>query len=80
MLRLQQSQNGEAKDLLIRSLGILETGNAPQTDISLVLDDLATVYTREQQWALAKQTYERSLEIDRRVLGDDHARGNHASE
>jgi serine/threonine protein kinase/Tfp pilus assembly protein PilF len=74
MLRLQQSQNGEAKDLLIRSLGILETGNAPQADISLVLDDLATVYAREQQWALAKQTYERALEIDRRVLGDNHAR------
>jgi eukaryotic-like serine/threonine-protein kinase len=74
MLRLQQGQNGEAKDLFVRSLGILETSNAPQADISAVLDDLATVYTREQQWALAKQTYERSLEIDRRVLGDDHAR------
>ena len=74
MLRLQQSQNGEAKDLVIRSLGILETARALQADISLVLDDLATVYTREQQWALAKQTYERSLEIDRRVLGDNHAR------
>ena len=32
------------------------------------------MYTREQQWALAKQTYERALEIDRRVLGDDHPR------
>jgi eukaryotic-like serine/threonine-protein kinase len=74
MLRLQQSQNGEAKDLYIRSLAILETSNAPQTDVSAVLDDLATVYTREQQWALAKQTYERSLETDRRVLGDDHPR------
>jgi eukaryotic-like serine/threonine-protein kinase len=74
MLRLQQSQNGEAKDLYIRSLAILETSNAPQTDVSAVLDDLATVYTREQQWSLAKQTYERSLEIDRRVLGDDHPR------
>jgi eukaryotic-like serine/threonine-protein kinase len=74
MLRLQQSQNGEAKDLYIRSLDILEKSSAPQADISAVLDDLATVYTREQQWALAKQTYERSLEIDRRVLGDDHPR------
>src|SRR5450631_4192811 len=74
MLRLQQGQNNDAKDLYIRSLGILETSNAPQADISAVLDDLATVYTREQQWALAKQTYERSLEIDRRVLGDNHAR------
>jgi len=74
MLRQQQGQDGEAKDLYIRSLAILETSNAQQTDVSAVLDDLATVYTREQQWALAKQTYERSLEIDRRVLGDDHAR------
>lgn len=74
MLRLQQGQFGEAKDLYIRSLGILETSGVQQADVSVVLDDLATVYTREQQWALAKQTYERSLEIDRRALGDDHPR------
>ena len=74
MLRHQQGQYGEVKNLYNRSLGILEAGSAPQTDVALVLDDLATVYTREQQWALAKQTYERSLEIDRRMLGDDHAR------
>ena len=74
MLRLQQGQHGEAKELYVRSLDILEAGAAPQTEVAAVLDDLATVYTREQQWALAKQTYERSLQIDRRVLGDDHAR------
>jgi tetratricopeptide (TPR) repeat protein len=74
MLRLQQGQNAEAKDLYIRSLRILEASNAQQADVSAVLDDLATVYTREQQWALAKQTYERSLDIDRRVLGEDHPR------
>jgi tetratricopeptide (TPR) repeat protein len=74
MLRHQQGQIGEAKELYVRSLGILETSAAPQTDIAAVLDDLATVYAREQQWALAKRTYERSLEIDRRVLGDDHPR------
>jgi eukaryotic-like serine/threonine-protein kinase len=74
MLRLQQGQLGAAKDLYIRSLGILETSTAPPTDIAAVLDDLATVYTREQHWALAKQTYERSLEIYRRVLGDEHPR------
>jgi serine/threonine-protein kinase len=74
MLRQQQGQDGEARDLYIRSLGILETSQAPQTDVSAVLDDLATVYTREQQWVLAKQTYERSLQIDRHVLGDDHPR------
>ncbi len=39
-----------------------------------MLSDLAKVYAREQQWALAKQTHERALEIDRRVLGDDHPR------
>jgi eukaryotic-like serine/threonine-protein kinase len=74
MLRLQQGQLGGAKDLYIRSLGILETSTAAPTDIAAVLDDLATVYTREQHWALAKQTYERSLEIYRRVLGDEHPR------
>jgi serine/threonine-protein kinase len=74
MLRHQQGQFGEAKDLYIHSLGILETSLAPQTDVSAVLDDLAKVYAREQQWTLAKQTYERALEIDRRVLGDGHPR------
>ena len=74
MLRHQQGQIGEAKELYVRSLGILETSAAPQTDIAAVLDDLATMYTREQQWSLAKRTYERSLEIYRRVLGEEHPR------
>jgi eukaryotic-like serine/threonine-protein kinase len=74
MLRYQQGQLGEAKNLYIRSLRNLETSQAPQADVSLVLSDLAKVYTREQLWALAKQTYERALEVDRRVLGDDHPR------
>jgi eukaryotic-like serine/threonine-protein kinase len=74
MLRFQQGRHGEAKELYIRSLDILKTSGAQQADISAVLDDLATVYTRQHEWALAKQTYERSLEIDRRVLGDDHPR------
>ncbi len=55
-------------------LAISETTLAPQTDVSAVLDDLAQIYSREQQWALAKQTYERALDVDRRVLGDDHPR------
>jgi eukaryotic-like serine/threonine-protein kinase len=74
MLRHQQGQIGEAKELYVRSLGILETSAASQTDIAAVLDDLATMYTREQQWSLAKRTYERSLEIYRRVLGEEHPR------
>ncbi len=74
MLRHAQGQFAEAKRLYKQSLGIMETALAPQSEISAVLDDLAKVYAREQQWALAKQTYERSLEIDRRVLGDDHPR------
>ncbi len=73
-LRHQQSRFGEAKDLLKRGLDILETAQAPATDVSALLDDLARVYQREQQWALAKQTYERSLAIDRGILGDDHPR------
>jgi len=72
MLRHQQGQFGQAKDLYKQSLGIMEATATPPTDISAVLDDLAKVYAREHQWALAKQTYERALEIDRRVLGDDH--------
>jgi tetratricopeptide (TPR) repeat protein len=74
MLRFQQGQYVEAKDLYLRSLGILESCLAPQSDIAGVLDDLGKVYTREQDWALAKRTYERALEIYRRVLGDDHPR------
>ena len=74
MLRFERGQVSEAKDLYIRSLDILDKSKAPQTDVSAVLSDLAKVYVLEQQWELAKQTHERALEIDRRVLGDDHPR------
>jgi serine/threonine protein kinase/Tfp pilus assembly protein PilF len=74
MLRYQQGRNNEAKELYNRSLGILNSSKAQQTDISPVLNDLARVYTREHQWAPAKQAYEQALEIDRRALGDDHPR------
>ena len=74
MLRQQQGRLGEAKDLYIQSLSILDAAHAPETDVSHVLSDLAMVYTWEQQWVLAKQTHERALEIDRRLLGDDHPR------
>jgi serine/threonine protein kinase len=74
VLRHQQGNFGDAKNLYVRSLALLETANAPQTDISGVLGELAKVYSREQQWQLAKQAYERALEIDRHVLGDDHPR------
>jgi tetratricopeptide (TPR) repeat protein len=73
-LRHQQGSFADAKALYVRSLDILENTQAPPTEISALLDDLAQVYAREQQWALAKQTYERALEVDRRVLGDDHPR------
>ncbi len=74
MLRFEQGRNAEAKDLYLRSLHILEASRAPQTDVSVVLGDLAQVYVLEQQWILAKQTQERALDIDRRVLGDDDPR------
>jgi serine/threonine protein kinase/Tfp pilus assembly protein PilF len=73
-LRQQQGRLGEAKDLYKRGLGILETTSAPPTDVSALLEDLAQIYSDEHQWTLAKQTYERALEIDRRILGDDHPR------
>jgi eukaryotic-like serine/threonine-protein kinase len=74
MLRQQQGRLGEAKDLYVQSLSILDAAHAPETDVSHVLSDLAMAYTWEQQWVLAKQTHERALEIDRRLLGDDHPR------
>jgi eukaryotic-like serine/threonine-protein kinase len=74
VLRYRQGQFAAAKELFNRSLNILETTAAPATDVSALLDDLAQVYGSEQQWTLAKQTYERALQIDRRVLGDDHPR------
>jgi serine/threonine protein kinase/tetratricopeptide (TPR) repeat protein len=74
MLRQQQGQLSEAKDLYVQSLNILDAAHAPETDVSHVLSDLAMAYTWEQQWLLAKQTHERALEIDRRLLGDDHPR------
>jgi tetratricopeptide (TPR) repeat protein len=72
MLRFQQGQISQAKELYIRSLAILESGKAPETDVSPVLSDLAAAYIGDQQWPLAKQAYEQALEIDRRVLGGDH--------
>ncbi len=74
MLRFEQDRLSESKDLFRHSLGLLTDANAPQSDISVVLEDLASVYVREQQWALAKESYERALEIDKRVLGEDHPR------
>jgi eukaryotic-like serine/threonine-protein kinase len=74
VLRYQQGRFVDAKRLYNRSLDILEAASAPPTDVSALLDDLAQVYVAQQQWALAKQTYERALEVDRRVLGDDHPR------
>jgi eukaryotic-like serine/threonine-protein kinase len=73
-LRYQQNRLTDAKQLYNRSLNILESTGGPPTDVSALLDDLAQVYAGELQWALAKQTYERALEIDRRILGDDHPR------
>ena len=73
-LRQLQGRLSEANDLLQRGLAMLEGVNAPATDISALLDDLAQVYLWEQRWPLAKETYERALEVDRRVLGDDHPR------
>jgi serine/threonine protein kinase/Flp pilus assembly protein TadD len=74
MLRQQQGRLGEAKELYVQSLSILDAARAPETDVSHVLSDLAMVYTWDQQWVLAKQTHERALEIDRRLLGDDDPR------
>ena len=74
MLRFEQGRISESKDLFLHSVGILESAHSPQSDISSVLDDLASVYVREQQWSLAKASYEKALEIDKRELGDDHPR------
>ena len=73
-LRHQQGHFTEAKDLYLHALAIFETAQTPATDVASLLDDLAQDYGRGNQWALARQTYERALEIDRRVLGDDSPR------
>jgi serine/threonine protein kinase len=73
-LRYQQYRIAEARSLFERSLQIFESTQAPAIDVSALLDDLALVYTAEKQWALARQTYERALAIDRQILGDDHPR------
>jgi eukaryotic-like serine/threonine-protein kinase len=73
-LRYQQDRIAEARSLFERSLQIFESTQAPAIDVSALLDDLALVYTAEKQWALARQTYERALAIDRQILGDDHPR------
>jgi serine/threonine protein kinase/Tfp pilus assembly protein PilF len=74
MLRYQLGQDAQAKDLYLKSLSILESSQAPQTIIADVLDDLATMYEHEEKWELARQTYQRAVEIDRASLGNDHPR------
>lgn len=73
-LRHQQGESAGAIDLFRRALSILETRQAPSTEVARLLDDLAQDYSREQQWLLAKETYERALAIDRDILGADHPR------
>jgi serine/threonine protein kinase/tetratricopeptide (TPR) repeat protein len=73
-LRYRQNRLVDAQQLYNRSLEILESAAAPATDISALLDDLAQVYADQQQWALARQTYQRALDVDQRVLGDAHPR------
>jgi serine/threonine protein kinase len=64
-LRYKQGQFADAKDFYTRGLSVLETAQAPATDVASLLDDLAQVYSHDQQWTLAKQTYERAQAIDR---------------
>ena len=73
-LRHAQGRFNDAEGLYKRSLAIFETNHAAPTDVAWLLDDLGKIYEREQQWTLAKLTYERALEIDRHLLGEDHAR------
>jgi serine/threonine protein kinase/Tfp pilus assembly protein PilF len=73
-LRYKQGKLAEAKELYTRSLTILETATAPGTEIATVLDNLGHVYTVQHQWTQARQCYERALEVDRRILGDDTPR------
>ena len=73
-LRHAQGRFNDAEGLYNRGLTLFETQHASPTDVSWLLDDLAKIYEREQQWALAKLTYERALEIDRHLLGEDHPR------
>jgi serine/threonine protein kinase len=69
-----QRQASAAIDLYQRALDILETTQAPATEVARLLDDLAQDYEGRQQLPLAKQTYERALAIDRSILGNDHPR------
>ena len=73
-LRYAQGRFNDAEGLYKRGLTVFETQHAAPTDVSWLLDDLAKIYEREQQWALAKLTYERALDIDRHLLGEDHPR------
>jgi serine/threonine-protein kinase len=73
-LRHLQGNAGGAIDLYKRALDILETTQAPATEVARLLDDLAQDYERQQQWVPAKQTFERALTIDRDILGNDHPR------
>jgi serine/threonine protein kinase len=73
-LRQTQGRYDTAEQLYRRALHILGTASAPQTELTWLLNDLAQVLERREQWQQAKELYARALEIDTRLLGKNHPR------
>jgi eukaryotic-like serine/threonine-protein kinase len=73
-LRQTQGRFDAAEQLYRRGLHNLGASGAPMTDLTWLLNDLAQVLERRDQWQQAKEIYQRAIEIDSRLLGKDHPR------
>jgi serine/threonine-protein kinase len=73
-LRQTQGRFDAAEQLYRRGLRILGASGAPMTDLTWLLNDLAQVLERRDEWQQAKEIYRRAIEIDSRLLGKDHPR------
>jgi eukaryotic-like serine/threonine-protein kinase len=73
-LRQTQGRFDVAEQLYRRGLHNLGASGAPMTDLTWLLNDLAQVLERRDEWQQAKEIYQRAIEIDSRWLGKDHPR------
>jgi len=69
---LQSGSPARAEPLLRRSVKMLEDDNSAPLELAASLSALANLYQAEHKPSLAEAEWSRALEIDRKVLGDNH--------
>jgi eukaryotic-like serine/threonine-protein kinase len=71
-LRQTQGRFASAEQLYRRALRIFGNAGDSLSELTWLLNDLAQVLERRDQWQQAKVLYSRAMEIDSRLLGQDH--------